>query len=176
MNHELSVGRVDRLADLDQKFQPVVDPELEAVAVVRDGLPANKLHRQVGRPVVGDAAVEQSCHVGVLEAGQDLSLGEKPRSSLWIVEGGSDELERDPLLEETVGSFREEDLAHSATSEYLHHAIGADLTSEILSRFHRVVGAEQALDFEGPIRVVLLEQLPEFVGEGSIHPGDLFQP
>ena len=60
-----------------KRSRRLVDGELVVVAVLVDGQPLDELHHQVGAAVLGAAAVVEAGDVGVLEAGEDLPLGEE---------------------------------------------------------------------------------------------------
>ena len=100
--------------------------EAVLVAVAVDRLAVDVLHDEVRLAVVGHAAVEQPRDVRMIERREDLSLGAEAVASMSASEPAAQQLERDLLLELSVGALGEEDAPMPAAAELADDAIGAD--------------------------------------------------
>ena len=117
MHDEILVRVLNRVAHGGEEEEPMPDVERLSIAVCRDGLAGDVLHREVRSSVGGDAAVEQARDVRMLETREDLALPEKAPDDLSTVRAGADELEGDLLFELAVGAIREEHAAHPTVAD-----------------------------------------------------------
>ncbi len=83
-----------RLADLDEKRQPLGSRELGLVTIVGDGNPAHQFHDKVRPLRVGRAAVQYPGDVGMVHQGQRLSLSLESGDDFARVHARLDDLER----------------------------------------------------------------------------------
>ena len=90
---------------------------------------APRIHGEPRPPIGSDAAVDEASDVRVAQAGEDLPLGEKAPVRLDGVEAAPHELERDALLELTVGALGDVDRAHPAARQLDDHAVWPDQSS-----------------------------------------------
>ena len=65
----------------------------------------------------------------MIQRGEDLSLGAKSRLIDFGIEPGSQQLERDELLELSVGAMREKHARHAAVSDLVIDLVRADPAS-----------------------------------------------
>ena len=119
---EVLVRVVDGLADGAEEAEALLDGEPALVAVSRDGAALDVLHREVGQPLLGHAAVEEAGDVRMAEGGEDLALLLEAPPYLRVVEPGPHDLERDVLLERRLANG-EVDGAHAALAEGPEHAV-----------------------------------------------------
>ena len=75
MDDALVMGVLDRLTDWPEQLQPLLRGELAGVAELRDRDALDQLHDEAGRPLVGDAAVENLGDVGMIHESQSLPFG-----------------------------------------------------------------------------------------------------
>ena len=152
VDDEAGVGVRYRVADPLEEGEARLDAERPRVAVRRDRLALDDLHREVRPAVVGEAAVEEPGDAGVREAGEDLPLLLEPPHDGLRVHPPLDELEGDGLLVRAVVPLGEVDDAHPAAAEFAHDAVRPHAL--VLHREHRreVDGVDgealqQAVDF-----------------------------
>ena len=138
MDDQIPVRVGHRAAHDQEHAQPIGERQLVPVAVAVDGLALDELHHDVGRAVVGRAAVEEPRDVRMLEAGEDLPL--PPEVADRVVAGAADrdDLDRDPLAVLIVGARGQIDDAHPAVAELAEHAVGADAPVDL--QFNRWLG------------------------------------
>ena len=106
MHHEVLVGVLHRVADLAEECEATARCfSARAVAVGVDRCSVDVLHDVVRQAVVRDAAVEQARDVGMVEAGEDVSLAAEPLGEEADVAGVTHHLERDASLEGAVGAL-----------------------------------------------------------------------
>ena len=128
VHDQAPVGRGDRLADVTEDPKARGDVQLVAVAVAIDPLPVHVLHREVRKPVVGEAAVEELRDAGMREPGQDLPLGDEARA-LVAVERALNHLQGHVAVVLPVGAPREVDGPHPAVPDLAHDGIRTDAPS-----------------------------------------------
>ena len=75
MNNAFLVSMLHRMADIDEKGQPVSRREFMGVTVVGEGDSLHEFHDEVGPAVGGGAAIEYLGDVWVLHDGQRFPLG-----------------------------------------------------------------------------------------------------
>ena len=80
-------------------------------------VPFDVLHDEVREPVVRRPAIQQPGDVGVIEAGENLSLGAEATTDLVGVQAELDDLDGDAALELVVVAYGQVDGAHPAASE-----------------------------------------------------------
>ena len=73
------MGLLDRLADREEKLEPLAGRELLLVAVVDDRNPLDQLHHEARPAGFCRAGVEYADDVGVVHQGQRLPLRLEPR-------------------------------------------------------------------------------------------------
>jgi hypothetical protein len=170
MHHQVLMRVLHRGTDLAEEVDPGIDSETMAVAVLVDGLPADVLHDEVGPPVVGVAAVQESRDPGVVERGQDLAFGAEPCREVGAVRSVGQDLEGDLLLVDVVGAHRDVHRAHAALAEHGLHRVVADPPADERRRRGRrglrgngglpeefarpLVGDEQRLDLASHLEIL----------------------
>src|SRR4029079_4688762 len=126
MHHQAAMRRLDRAGHLDEEAQALTDAEPPRVAIQVDRLALDELHQEERNAFGRDAAVEQAPDVGMIQRRQDLPLDLEAVQIDVGVETGSQQLERDLLLEFAVGPFREKDARHPPAAELTDDAIGTE--------------------------------------------------
>jgi len=96
------------------------------LGIVGDRLALDVLHREVGAPVLRDAAVEQPGDPRMLEPCQDLALAAETLDDRFGVHPLLDQLERRALLEAALDALRQVDRAHPPLAEQADDAPGTD--------------------------------------------------
>jgi hypothetical protein len=81
---------------------------------------------RVGLAVIGEAAIQETGDVGVVERGQHPAFGEKPLAKARRGEAGENELAGDRLLEAAGDAAAEVDGAHAAAAYEALQAVGAE--------------------------------------------------
>ena len=127
MDHQVLVGGLDGDGDLAQQFDPLLQVEPVLVAVVIDGHPLDELHRQVGHTLLGGAAVDQPGDVGMVQAGEDASLGVETFDQIPACQVAADQFQGDPLGESLTPALRPVDGAHAPLADLLLNGVRADL-------------------------------------------------
>ena len=118
-------------ADPAKQPHPCVNREAPPVAVSRDRLAFDELHREV-RPAVGmEATVEEPRDGRVIELGENLPFATKAHRGVVAVEAAPHELERDDLNELAIGALGPIHDAHASTPELVDHAIRTDTSSRV---------------------------------------------
>ena len=95
MDDAFEVGVADGLADLQEKFETLGDGELFAVAVVRDGFPADEFHHEKRTSPAGDSGIEHAGDVRMIHQRERLPLGLEARDHRARVHAELDDLDRD---------------------------------------------------------------------------------
>ena len=98
------------------------------------------VHRKVGPPGGVGARVEEAGDARVLEGRQDAALGLEAARDAGHVEANADAFQGDLALEEAVGAFHEEDLAHAATPEQPQRTVGPAAVRQRLLAIRLVAG------------------------------------
>ncbi len=117
-------------ADLGEEVQASLEAEALLLAVVDDGPAVDALHHQVRVTILIDAAVEEAGDARIVEAGEDLALGEQPVAQARARVHAEDELDRGLGLVLPVGPPRAVDHAHATLAEDLHQLPGAEPLTE----------------------------------------------
>ena len=105
--------------------QPEALCERERPGDVGDRHAVDEFHREVGRAVGREAAIQQARHAGMIEPGEQGALAQEARPEVGP-EPGVDELQRGVLLEGGVVARGAVDGAHAAASEHARDAPRAD--------------------------------------------------
>ena len=117
VHHQVRMRIGDRVAHLEEDRELGREGEsgLGAEAIDRHAL--DVLEREVRGAVLRDPAVDETRDARMLEPRQDLALAFEPQAELARAHRRRQQLDRDALLEGTVGTLGEEDLAHSAGAD-----------------------------------------------------------
>src|SRR5580698_2710976 len=97
------------------------------VAVAIDGQPIDVLHDEIGSAIGAHASVEETSNVGVVELGQDLTLGAKALSKEMSTEVSADDLQSNITFELAVGAMSEVNGAHAALTDFAVDAVIAEV-------------------------------------------------
>ena len=132
---------------------------------------------------------------GMLECGDDLALAQEAFASARSEQGAPDDLERDLLLDLSVGALRPEHNAHAAAAEFLAQDVRADAIADgdagridrcnrslqhaiaLLARVGMMAGVrrEQGGERLRQIDIVAFDR-PQQIGlSGGIHPDGLVE-
>ena len=117
VDHQVRMRIGDRVAHLEEDRELGREGESGLRAEAVDRHPLDVLERQVRSAVRRDPAVDQTRDARMLEPRQDLALAFEPQAELARAHRRRQQLDRDALLEGTVGTLGEEDLAHSAGAD-----------------------------------------------------------
>ena len=111
------MGELDRSADGAE--EPKAFPHLRHVPLAerRDRLSLDVLHDEIGKPVIGIAAVKKAGDVGVVEAGEDLPFLTELAENEIGVGPTLDDLDRHALPVLLVGASGEVDVPHPPAPE-----------------------------------------------------------
>ncbi len=121
--------------------------------VIRDRHARNVLHHEVRLTVGCHPAVEQSDDVGMLEKGENLTLGAEAPRRIAISHRRARDFDGDAMREESVAAFGEIDVAHPALTDALDQAIRTDPGANLETgrpfeeRPELIVRAQQRFDF-----------------------------
>src|SRR6201999_1651757 len=74
VNDQVAVCIGNRVAHLEKQSEALLESGIDESAVVGDGASFDELHRHVGTPVIGYAAVVQPRNAGVLQPRQNLAF------------------------------------------------------------------------------------------------------
>src|SRR6478736_1566122 len=96
------------------------------MAVAQQRQPFDVLHGEVRPAVRGNAAVEQMGDVRVDQAGENLPLAQEALEHGFGIHAALDQLDRGALLELTIDTLAQPDLAHSAGVDLAHQQPRAD--------------------------------------------------
>ena len=125
VHHELTVGMVHAVADHAEEIEALGDGEPAGVGPGIDRLAVDVLHGEIRFTVIGGAAVVELSNVGMVEAGEDLALGEKPAPDFAVVHAGTQHFEGH-LTAELVVAHRQGDTRHAAVADVTYYFVGAD--------------------------------------------------
>ena len=158
-----------------EQLEPRRQRQLVGVAVPIDGEPVDVLHREVGRAVVGGAAVDQPRDVRVIEVGEDLPFGPEPLFDDRRLERRADHLDRDLLLVRIVGADAKVDGAHPAAADFAHQPVRADpppgppgCPLQLIDQGGRVGAGERRGDHEAARPVMRGDQRLELASQRSV--------
>lgn len=74
VHYQILMGKLHRGADRSKHPQPLMDAQASLLDIVCNGSTRDVLHHQVRSAIIGDAAIQQTRDVEVVEAGQNLVL------------------------------------------------------------------------------------------------------
>src|SRR5439155_26386506 len=126
VDDEASVGVLDRLTDRENHPEPLLHAESPSIAVLGDRSPLHALHDDDGTAVRRDPAVEEAGDAGMLQAGQDLALLEKPAFRVNARHAPLQELDGHLLVELAVHTLGQVHDTHTAFAQLTLEPIGAD--------------------------------------------------
>jgi hypothetical protein len=113
-------------ADLLEESQPLLRPQVLALAIEVEADAIDIFHHQVRHALPGRAAVQQAGDVRVVEVGEDLPLGAKATRQRVARQSAVDELDCDLLAKLLVRALGEINSCHSAATQRPHHTIATD--------------------------------------------------
>ncbi len=116
VDNEMLVGKLDGLANAHEQRDPLGHGKTPIFTEAMDGNSIHVLHHQKQVAVGGDAAIQQAGNIRMLELGQNLPFLAEPFPKQIGRQGQVDEFDGDLLLELPVGTMRQLDGAHPATS------------------------------------------------------------
>src|SRR6266705_1875371 len=99
---------------------------LPFVAPLEDRRAVDEFHRQPRLSGVRQSAIDQSRDAGMLEACENLSFSAEAAMDRRGITPTADDLQRDRLLELSVGTLAEIDGSHSSLPDLSDHAIRTD--------------------------------------------------
>src|SRR5271165_1123232 len=111
----MSIGHCGR--NLEKQGDPAANGEAVRGRILLDGNAIDVFHHQIRRTAGGDATIEQARNVWVIEIGQNLAFVAEPGGDGFILEGTSDQLDRDLHTELPVVAAGEIDDSHSARAQ-----------------------------------------------------------
>ena len=123
VDDEVLVGVLNRGADHAEEPEALPYLQPAPIAEHRDRLALDVLHDEVGKAVLGVAAVQQARDVGVVEAGEDLPFLTKSAENEVGVDAALDDLDRHALLVLLVGANGEVDVPHPTAPEQAVHPV-----------------------------------------------------
>ena len=130
MDHEVLVGKLDSLADPQEKsLSRFWDREAAPLAEAMDGNAIHILHDQIQVAFSGDAAIQQAGNIRMLQAGQNLAFLAESLAEKFVARGKIDQFDGDLLLELSVGAMRQIDGAHAAASQQAINLIRTNSSS-----------------------------------------------
>ena len=109
------MGRLHRVADVEEEPQTGLEPECVALAVGVDRLAVDPLHHQVGSAASRHTTIEKTRDAGMVEPGEDLSLPLEASDALSV--DLRDKLQCAGLTEVSVGPFDTVDDTHAAPAQ-----------------------------------------------------------
>jgi len=125
--HDQALVRVlHRGADLAEQLDAGSDGQAPCVAVGHQGAPVDLLHDEIGQAVLGGAGVIEAGDQRMLQAGQDLPLGEEAVEDEVAVHAAPDDLERDAPGETSLLVDSGVDRSHAAVAQLADDTVGAD--------------------------------------------------
>ena len=95
----LLMSVMHRLADGDEKLQPVAEVELVLIAVAGDGAALDQLHDEVGHAFVGLPGIEDAGDVFMLHERQRLPFGGKATKDDGAIHAAFEDLDRHEALD-----------------------------------------------------------------------------
>jgi len=129
VHDKILVRVLHRATDLQKQLQARAQAEVPLTRVLRDRNAVDIIHHQVRRTVGGNAAVDQTSDIRMLQPRQNLPLLAKAlhqaRSRIRQL------LDRDALFELTVVALGQPDLAHAAAADLAKRAPLAELGQRI---------------------------------------------
>jgi hypothetical protein len=141
MNNQIVLGELDSAQHLLEEGDTGFQTELEAIAVGVDGFSVDQFHHQKWFAIGRHSAVEQLCDMRMIQAGEDLALGEKPLAMPLPAQRPAQDFDGDVLLELSVIAMGAIDGTHAARAQNEIAHIGSE------SREDRLGGGRQ---FGGP--------------------------
>ncbi len=177
VHHQVLVRALHRGADLQEQAHAIAQAERMRVAPAIDRFAVDQFHREVRRPGIVHAAVEQRGDVRVLQAGQDLAFAQEAPAQRRLVQADANALDGGLLLEAPVDAFAAVDRTHASVADHPGDAPWSDASFEqrivVVRAFRRqqrrraarehaviVVRDEQRLDFRVE-RGVLVRKRPQ---------------
>ncbi len=126
MHHQVGVGKLNRFAHREEKAESLREVEVPIVGVAGQRGAGHVLHHQIGLSLVGYSPVQQRGDVGMLEPGQDLSLGSEAAEQVLGVPPGPHQLDGHLLFVLGIGPPSPIDLAHAPAANDRVDGVGAD--------------------------------------------------
>ncbi len=131
MDDQALMGVMDRRADRPKQFEPTIRRKQVFVAISIDRQAFDVFHHQIRQPVVGRPSVEQPGDVRMIKPREGLTLPAKAADDLVCVHPPPDQLDRDLLLELSVGPDRVIDRAHPARCDHPGQLVGTDAPADL---------------------------------------------
>ena len=127
---------LERVADVDEKREPLRDGEFPLVAVGGDGHAAHQLHDEIRAPVLRRAGVEDLGDVRVIHHGQRLPLLLEAGDDFLRVHAHLDDLQRDAAFHR-LHLIRHPDGAEASLAQWLQELVRPDALAAFL-RLERI--------------------------------------
>src|SRR5215469_4101415 len=141
--------------DLEKEPEPLGHGELPLITIAGDRSAGDMLQRQERLAGLRKPRIEQSCDVGMTQAGENLALSRKPFGHLPAHQQRVHELQRYLAREQSIGTLGQPHTPHATLTEQRQHAVrayapaderllasgeGCQMTSQYLTGFRQ--GAE----------------------------------
>jgi len=131
MNDEIAMRVLCRFRGEQKKLDPAADGGSPRVAVGIDRLSLDVLQHEIRLTHFSDAAVQQTPDVRMIQRRENLPLGPESGAVDVGIETGTQQFERDILLELPVRAPRQKDARHSASPDLADERVGADAAAQI---------------------------------------------
>src|SRR5205814_7833791 len=112
-----------------------------------DSVAFDEFHHEVRHSVVGSAAVEQACDIGMIQSGEYLALMEESLHNKSRAQTDAHQLDGDLLVELAVDANGPVDVAHAAVSDLVDNFVWTDSVPDprgdrrvIAHRLHEIGG------------------------------------
>src|SRR5947208_1635408 len=113
MNYSLLMRMLDRLANLDEKVQPLLGRQRIPVAIFRDFDATDEFHDEIRPARFRRASIEYLRDVGMIHQSNRLTLGLEASNDAFGVHARLDDFQGDPTMNRCF-LFRHEDYATAA--------------------------------------------------------------
>lgn len=126
MHDQVLMGVLNGRTDAAENPQPLRNREPVLVTIPIQWRSLDILHHQIGQAVFGNAAVEQSDDIGMIESGERLSFDPKAMQGFLCCQASFEHLDRDVILILAIGTGTQVEVSHPTGSNQLDQFVDAD--------------------------------------------------
>src|SRR5262245_2943777 len=95
MNNPLLMGVLNGLANLAEQLQSLRDRQSLPVAIIRDPLPSDQFHHEIGSTFGSSASLENACNARMIHEGQRLLFRFKTGDDAFGIQSELDQFDGD---------------------------------------------------------------------------------
>ncbi len=132
MHNQAAVRHLDGAAYVGEQTQTLRHIQIAFVRVARDGNAVDEFHDEKRNAGVGDAAVDQTRDMRMVEAGEHLAFALEQALLEFGIQSAAQYFDRHLLAKIHADALGEKHRGHAALAEFAHKTKAADLASDVV--------------------------------------------